>query len=87
MKVEILKTFKDKVTGDKRLPGQTIEVTEDRLADILSAGPFVKVLEPEKEEDTLDDLSVSELKKIALEKEIDLSGATKKAEILERIRG
>lgn len=47
MFVNVIKKFKDKYTDEIRNVGDSIEVTEERLAEILSAGEYVEAIEPD----------------------------------------
>lgn len=52
MKVRVIRTFRDKHTNEIRRKGQEIEVTKERLDELLSAalGPFVERVEGPKEQ-------------------------------------
>lgn len=47
MKVEVIKKFKDKHTGEIHKKGKILELTPERVGEILEVGKFV---EPIKEE-------------------------------------
>lgn len=44
MQAVVLKTFKDKHTGELRKKGLTIDVSEERFKEILTVGPFVEAI-------------------------------------------
>lgn len=48
VKAEVLKKFKDAHTGAIHEVGEVIEVTPERVAEIIAVGEFVRELEPEK---------------------------------------
>lgn len=50
MKVKVLAGFKDKYTGKRYYPGETIEVTQKRIDEILEKGKLVEPMPEEKEE-------------------------------------
>ena len=47
MKVKVLVGFKDKYTGKRYHPGEHIDVTQERLAEILEKGRLVEAVEDE----------------------------------------
>lgn len=48
MKAKVLKSFKDKHTGELHKKGSTITVSKDRYEEILTAGPFVEAIKTTK---------------------------------------
>ena len=44
MRAVVLKTFKDKHTGELHEEGSTITVSKERFKEILNVGPFVEAL-------------------------------------------
>ena len=49
MQVKVLRSFRDKYSGETHKEGSTIEVSKDRYAEILKKGPLVeKVKTPKK---------------------------------------
>ena len=48
MKVKVLKDFKDKYTGNLHKAGTTINVTEERFAEILTVGKLVEAVPARK---------------------------------------
>lgn len=65
------------------------EVPEENLMEEIAGGAvatFEYDQEPESTLPNFEDMKVEELKKLAEEYEIDLNGATKKAEIIEAIK-
>lgn len=50
MKVKVLRTFKDKHTGEYHRKGDVLTVTKKRFDEILKVAPLVKKLEEEAEE-------------------------------------
>ena len=55
MKAKVLKTFKDKHTGELHQKGSVITISKERLAEILTKGPLVEevkaIKKPEKATD------------------------------------
>ena len=84
MKVKVIKAFIDKHTRKFHDVNEVIEVTEERAKEILSAGEYIKEEKPEGQPEgkALDKMTVEELKAFAAEKNIDISNAKNKAEIL-----
>lgn len=48
MKVKVLKSFKDKYSGEIRKKGEVITVSKDRCAEILTKGPLVEEVKAAK---------------------------------------
>lgn len=48
MKVKVLKSFRDKYSGEIRKKGSTITVSKDRYAEILKKGPLVEEVKATK---------------------------------------
>ena len=51
MKVEVIKTFKDKETSELRKVGDKFTCTKKRYNEILSVGEFVKEVKEEQPEE------------------------------------
>ena len=64
-------------------PGKVIDVSKAKGEELKKLGYGQEV--SEAEDASLDDLTVDELKALAEEREIDLTGASKKADIIEAI--
>lgn len=43
MKATVIKTFKDKYTGEVYPVGAEVEVTEERAAEIMAAGKYIVI--------------------------------------------
>lgn len=80
MLVKVVKDFIDKNTREFHKVGDAIEVTEERASEILSAGKYIEV--DESKAPALDKMKVDELKAFAAERNIDISEAKNKAEII-----
>ena len=52
MMVKVLRTFKDKHTGEYHKKGEVLTVTKKRFDEILKVAPLVKKLEEEVENKT-----------------------------------
>lgn len=50
MKVKVLKTFRDKHTGDIYKPGAVITITKKRYNEILETAPLVEEVKEEVKE-------------------------------------
>lgn len=61
-------------------------LTPVQRATVTRLGYTIEGDEPPAPEKTLDDMTVAELRDLAAERDVDLSGASKKAEILEVLR-
>ena len=48
MQAKVIRTFRDKHTGERHIIGSVIEVSEERFEEILTAGKFVEVVLAEK---------------------------------------
>ena len=48
MKVKVIKTFKDAVTGEIRQAGSVIDVTKERADAILSKGNYIEITKTNK---------------------------------------
>ena len=44
MEAVVLKTFKDRHTGELHKKGATITISDERFEEILTVGPFVEAL-------------------------------------------
>ena len=82
---EQAKTTAEQATAAKQLELETAQAEITRLEDELAAATAPAALSVG--EDDLDSKTVAELKTIASDRGIDLGTATKKAEIIEKIRG
>lgn len=83
MKVKIVQGFKDKHTNKRYLPGEIIEVTEERLKEIEEKDKRLVKRVPEMTKEGLEKLKIQELREKAKEIGVDDSG--KKEELVERI--
>lgn len=52
MKVRVLRTFKDKHTGEYHKKGEVLTVTKKRFEEILKVAPLVEKLDEEAENKT-----------------------------------
>lgn len=60
MKCKVLRTFRDKYTGQRYAEGDTIEVTEERADEILSVGEFIKKPATRRKRKTAEDAAPAE---------------------------
>lgn len=44
MQAKVIRTFRDKHTSERHVAGSVIEVSEERYAEILTAGKFVEAV-------------------------------------------
>ena len=80
MLFKVVKEFIDKNTREFHEVGEVIELTEERATEILSAGKYIEV--DESKAPALGEMKVDELKALAAERNIDISKAKNKAEII-----
>lgn len=87
MQAKVLIDFIDKETKAYNRAGSIIEVSEARSKEILKAGKYIALMEPEIREESIDEMSLAELKDYAKKNGIALNGARTKDAIIEAIRG
>lgn len=51
MKIGVLKAFKDRLTKERRKPGQLIEVSEERANELIAGGWATEVIEPKEKKE------------------------------------
>lgn len=86
MRVEVVKKFIDRYTGDVHKVGDVLDITEKRYEEIKARGKFVKVLtEVHLDEGYLKSCTKAQLINLADDMDVDSSGT--KAELIERIAG
>lgn len=74
MKVKVTEQFRDKNTGKLHNVGEELEVSVERLNEILSVGSFVKILETEekpKTEEKTEEKTTTAAKKTAAKKKTE----------------
>lgn len=96
-KYRVLKPFFDKNTKKFNDVDSIIEVSDDRAKEIMDAGAYIEVFEPQDDaqddaepqddaEDDFESMKLEDLKKYASDNDIALNGARTKAEIIEAIK-
>lgn len=86
MKVKALIQFKDLKEQEMREIGDVFEVDQDRYDFIVkNAGPIIEIVEDNSQEN--DNLTVSEIKALLDEKEIEYPKSAKKEDLLKLLNG
>lgn len=85
MQVTVLVRFRDKYTGQVYKAGGILELEESRVNEILEKGKFISPIENEETDLEITKWTVPQLKEFARLNNIDLEGATKKADIIAKI--
>ena len=87
MKVKVTHKFKDKHTGKLHTKGDVLEISDERYAEIMSAGNFVQIVPEDVSSDGFDEMSIRELKEYADKAyKLTFKGGMKKSEIIEVLR-
>lgn len=89
MRVQVLTDFVDKYTKEYYKTGDILEITSERYSDILKTDVFVKPVIEEEKLETVEDFTkfnLKDLKSFAKTNNIDLEKATKKEDIIEKIK-
>ena len=85
-KYKVNQSFIDKNTKNTIRVGEIIELSEERAAEILKAGPYIEEVQEEKSHLDIEEMkkwSVKDLRKLAEDMKLDTSGT--KEQLVERI--
>lgn len=86
--IRVEKPFRDLITKDDRVPGETFEATKERADHIASALPgYITVMEQEEPQPDYSKMTVKQLGELLEERGIEIPKGARKAQLIELLGG